>query len=550
MRWLSELFSRKRRYDDLSASIREHIEERAEERIEGGMPRVEAEKTARREFGNVTLIEERSREVWQWATIESIAADLKLVMRRLRRSPGFAATVLLTLAIGIGANTAVFSVLNSVLIRPLPYPEPQQLVAMRMNAPGAPGLADFRDELRLSASMYLTFAAHNRTFQSMGVWQPGTGSITGLAQPEQINTALVTDGVLQTLGVPAAAGQWLTAADQDPRGARRVMLSYGYWQRRFGGDPSVVGRVISVDLTPHEIAGVMPRGFKVVNYDFDLLEPMAFDPVKQQLAGFAYHGIGRLRSGVTISQADADVAGLLDVWMDSWTNGPGSDPHWYRKWKITPAFQPLKEQVVGSVGNVLWVVMATIGIVMLIACTNVANLLLVRADGRQQELAVRSALGAGRWRIARELLLESVTLGLLGGAVGVGVAYAGLRLLTAIGPENLPRLSEISLDGQSLAFTLILSVLSGLLFGLIPVLRYAPSRQAVPLIGAMRTASMSRERQRGRNLLVVAQVAMAMVLLISAVLMIRTFHAMRKVDPGFSDPKSMQVVSIPIPDAL
>ncbi len=171
----------------------------------------------------------------------------------------------------------------------------------------------------------------------------------------------------------------------------------------------------------------MPRGFKVVNYDFDLLVPLAFDPVKQMLAGFAYRGIARLRPGVTISQADADVARLLNVWMDSWTNGPGIDPHFYQTWKITPALRPLKDQVVGSVGNVLWVVMATIGVVMLIACTNVANLLLVRADGRQHELAVRSALGAGRWRIARELLLESVTLGLLGGAVGMGVAYAGLR---------------------------------------------------------------------------------------------------------------------------
>jgi predicted permease len=546
----SRFFFRNRRYDDIAVSIQEHIDERVDELVEEGMPRDEAERTARRDFGNVTLLRERSREVWQWQRLESLLVDLKHVCRRLGRSPGFAITVVLTLAIGIGANTAVFSVLNSVLIRPLSYPEPQQLVAMRLNAPGAPGLTDFRDELRMSASMYLTFAAHNKSFQSMGVWQAGTGSITGFAQPEQVNTAQITDGVLQTLGVPAAAGQWLTAADQDPRGARRVMLSYGYWQRRFGGDPSVVGRVISVDLTPHEIAGVMPRGFKVVNYDFDLLEPMAFDPVKQQLAGFAYHGIGRLRPGVTISQADADVARLLDVWMDSWTNGPGSDPHWYRKWKITPAFQPLKEQVVGSVGNVLWVVMATIGIVMLIACTNVANLLLVRADGRQQELAVRSALGAGRWRIAREMLLESVTLGLLGGAVGVGVAYAGLRLLIAIGPENLPRLSEISLDSQSLAFTLILSVLSGLLFGFIPVLRYAPSRQAVPLIGAMRTASMSRERQRGRSLLVVAQIAMALVLLISAVLMIRTFYAMRNVDPGFSDPSSLQVVRISIPETL
>ncbi|MBB5329514.1 ABC transporter permease [Tunturiibacter gelidoferens] len=546
----SRFFFRNRRYDDISVSIQEHIAERIDELMEEGMARDEAERTARRDFGNVTLLRERSREVWQWQRLESLLMDLKHVCRRLVRSPGFAITVVLTLAIGIGANTAVFSVLNSVLLRPLPYSEPEQLVAMRLNAPGAPGLTDFRDELRMSPSMYLTFAAHNRSFQSMGVWLPGTASITGIAKPEQVNTAVITDGVLQTLDVPATAGQWLTAADQDPHGAQRVMLGYGYWQRRFGGDPGVVGRTISVDSQSRVIAGVMPRGFKVVGYDFDLLVPVAFDPVKQSLAVFAYHGIGRLRPGVTISQADADVARLLNVWMDSWTNGPGTDSHWYLKWKITPAFLPLKEQVVGSVGNVLWVVMATIGIVMLIACTNVANLLLVRADGRQQELAVRSALGAGRWRVARELLLESVTLGLLGGAVGVGVAYAGLRLLIAIGPENLPRLSEISLDGRSLAFTLMLSVFSGLFFGLIPVLRYAPSRQAVPLIGAMRTASVSRERQRGRNLLVVAQVAMALVLLISAVLMIRTFNVMRNVDPGFSDPPSLQVMRISIPETL
>jgi len=541
---------RKRRYDDISVSIQEHIDERIDELMEEGMSRDEAEHAARREFGNVTLLEERSREVWQWQKLESLLVDLKHVCRRLGRSPGFAITVVLTLAIGIGANTAVFSVLNSVLIRPLSYPEPQQLVSLHLNAPGAPGLADFRDELRLSASMYLTFAAHNRAFQSLGVWQPGTVSITGIAKPEQVNAALVTDGVLQTFNVPAAAGQWLTAADQNPRGTQRVMLSYGYWQRRFGGDPNIVGRTIRVDNQPREIAGIMPRGFRVVNYDFELLVPLAFDPIKQPLAGFAYRGIARLRPGVSISQADADVARLLNVWMDSWTNGPGSDPHFYLTWKITPALKPLKDQVVGSIGNVLWVVMATIGVVMLIACTNVANLLLVRADARQQELAVRSALGAGRWRIARELLLESVTLGLLGGAAGVGVAYAGLRLLTAIGPENLPRLSEISLDGWSLVFTLILSVLSGLLFGSIPVLRYVPSRHAVPLLGGIRTASVSRERQRGRNLLVVAQVAMALVLLISAALMIRTFNAMRHVDPGFSDPASLQVVRISIPEQL
>jgi predicted permease len=550
MSWLRQLFIRRRRYSELSESIREHLDEKVADLMDRGMAREQAEQTARREFGNVTRIEERSREVWQWQRLESLLTDLKYVCRRLPRSPGFATTVVLTLAIGIGANTAVFSVLNSVLLHPLPYPEPQQLVSLRLNAPGAPGLAEFRSELRLSASMYLTFAAHNRAFQSVGVWGPGTASITGLAKPEQVNTAQISGGVLETLNVPALTGQWLTAADQDAHGLGRVMLSYGYWQRRFGGDPNVVGRTINVNSQSRVIAGVMPRGFKIVNYDFDLLVPLALDPTNQMLAGFAYRGIARLRPGGDLPQANADVARLLNVWMDSWTNGPGSDPHWYLRWRIAPALLSLKETVVSSIQSVLWLVMGTVGIVMLIACTNVANLLLVRADARQQELAVRSALGAGRWRIARELLLESVTLGVLGGAAGVAVAYAGLRLLTAIGPAELPRLSEISLDGRSIAFTFILSVLSGLFFGAVTVLGYAPSSQRITLLGAMRTTSVSRDRQRGRNLLVVAQVAMALVLLIGASLMIRTFMAMRNVDPGFSEPASLQVMRLSIPETM
>ncbi|MES2222211.1 MAG: ABC transporter permease [Acidobacteriota bacterium] len=546
----SRIFFRKQRYDDISVSIQEHIAERIDELVEEGHPRPEAEHMARREFGNPTLLEERSRETWQWQNLESLLVDLKHIGRRLQRSPGFAITVILTLAIGIGANTAVFSVLNSVLLRPLPYPEPQQLVSLHLNAPGAPGLAEFRSELRLSPSMYFTFARHNRTFQSLGIWGPGTASITGIAKPEQVNTANISSGILETLNVPAWRGQWLTAADQDPRALGRVILSYGYWQRRFGGDPGVVGRTISVNSQPRVIAGVMPRGFKIVNYDFDLLVPMGLDPVKEVLAGFGYRGIARLGPGVTIPQANADVAHLLNVWMDSWTNGPGQDPHWYLRWKIAPALQPLKDTVVGSIHTVLWVVMAMIGVVMLIACSNVANLLLVRADIRQHELAVRAALGAGRWRIARELLLESLTLGLLGGVAGVVVAYSGLRLLTAIGPGDLPRLSEISLDGWSIGFTLLLSVLSGLLFGAIPVLRYAPARQRLTLLGPARTTSVSRDRQHARDLLVVAQVAMALVLLIGAVLMIRTFLAMRDVDPGFSNPASLQVMRLTIPETL
>jgi predicted permease len=518
--------------------------------MEDGMSRKEAERAARKDFGNVALIEERSREMWQWRRLESIAADLKFALRRLRKSPGFAVTVILTLAIGIGANTAVFSVVNSVLLKPLPYPKSEQLVATWLEAPGAAGLANFTDGLRLSSSMYFTFTEHNRSFQSFGVWTSDTANVTGLAEPEEIHTAQITDGVLQTLGVPPAVGRWLSAADQQPNGAKTVMLGYGYWQRRFGGDRSVIGRTINIDSQPREIVGVMPRGFRLVNKDFDVLAPLAFDRNKQILAGFGFQGIARLKPGVPIAQADADIARMIPIWMDSFSNGPGTNPHFYENWKITPALKPLKQQVIGNVGKVLWVVMATIGLVMLIACTNVANLLLVRADARQQELAIRAALGAGRGRIARELLLESVLLGLMGGLLGVGVAGAGLQLLAAIGPADLPRMNEIGLDESSLGFTLFLSLLSGLLFGAVPALKYSGAQARGLLSGAGRTASAGRERQHSRNLMVVAQVAMALVLLVSALLMIRTFQALRNVEPGFADAKHLQTMRISIPDSL
>jgi predicted permease len=550
MNWLPDIFRRRKIYGDLAEEMRLHLEERTEQLISEGMSRQEAQEAARRAFGNSTLLEERSREVWQLPFVESLGRDLKLVFRRLGKSPGFAATVILTLAIGIGANTAVFSVVNSVLFKPLPYPDAEQLVAVRLIAPGAAGLADFSSGLRLSSSMYFTFAEQNRTFQSLGVWNMGTANVTGIDQPHEVHTALISDGVLQALSVPPALGRWLLPVDQDPHGRKAVMLGYGYWQRRFGGDRSVIGRSIAIDAQPREIVGVMPKGFELVNADFDVIVPFAFDRNKQQLAGFGFQGIARLKPGIPIAQANEDVKRMLPMWEESWPS-LGVPSHFYEKtWRITPAIRPLKQEVIGNVGNVLWVVMATIGVVMLIACTNVANLLLVRADGRQQELAVRAALGAGRGRIAWELLLESVTLGLIGGVLGIGTAYEGLRLLVAIGPANLPRLGEISLDGRSLGFTLALSVLSGLLFGSIPVLRYAGRRMPTAFRGAGRTASVSRERQRSRDLLVVAQVAMAMVLLVSAMLMIRTFQALRTVDPGFAHAEHLQTMRISIPTSL
>ena len=249
---------------------------------------------------------------------------------------------------------------------------------------------------------------------------------------------------------------------------------------------------------------------------------------------------------MTIPQANADLARMIPIWMDSFSNGPGSNSHDLVTWRITPDLHSLKQEVIGNVGSVLWMVMGTIGLVLLIACVNVANLLLVRAEARQLELSIRAALGAGRGRIARELLLESVLLGLIGGVLGIAVAAAGLRLLVLMGPANLPRLHEVSLDAGSLVFTFLLSLVSGLFFGSIPAWKYARNRVTVSLC-AGRTVSASRERNRSRNILVVAQVAMALVLLVCAVLMIRTFQQLRRVDPGFTDASSLQTLQIAIP---
>ena len=549
MSWLEQIFRRRQLHDELAEELREHVEEKTEQlmRLEN-LSRAEARQAALRAFGNPALVETRSREVWQWPRLESVLADLKLALRRLIKSPGFATTVLLTLAIGIGANTAVFSVVNSVLLKPLPYPESDRLVSLWLNAPGAAGLASFQNGLPLSASMYFAFSENNRTFESLGVWITGKANVSGSAQPEEVNMVLVTGGVLEALGVPPLTGRELTAADQVPNGAKNVVLGYGYWQRRFGGDRSVIGRTMVIDSETRTIIGVMPRGFRIVDQDFDILTPFAFERNKQELSGFGYQGIGRLKPGVTIPEANADVARIIPIWMNSFSNGPGNDLHWLIQWRITPDLHSLKQEVIGNVGSVLWVVMGTIGLVLLIACANVANLLLVRAEARQLELSIRAALGAGRGRIARELLLESVLLGLIGGVLGIAVAAAGLRLLVSIGPANLPRLNEISLDARTLLFTFVLSFLSGLFFGSIPAWKYSRNRATV-CPGAGRTASTSRERHRARNILVVAQVAMALVLLVCAALMIRTFQQLSKVDPGFADASHLQTLQIAIPES-
>ncbi len=466
---------------------------------------------------------------------------LKHVIRRFGMAPTFTAIALVTLALGIGANTAIFSVINGVLIKPLPYPKSQDLVEVRHLAPGIPSIGG---TLNCSPSMYFTYRDENQTFQDFGLWSIRGGTITGVGDPEELRAIMVTDGVLEAVGVQPAVGRWFSRADDTPGAPDTVMLMYGYWQRAFGGDKSVVGRALNIDSKPRTVIGIMPQDFRFLNNDAELLLPQQFDRNKVFLGNFSYQGIARLKPGVSMQQANADVGRMLGIWLKAWPTPPGFERSLFENARLAPELKPLKQQVVGDIGTVLWVLMGTIGLVLLIACANVANLLLVRAEGRQQELAIRAALGAGWGRIAREMLIESLTLGVMGGVLGLGLAYAAVRILVAKGPATLPRLTEIGIDPLVLGFTLGVSLFSGLLFGLIPVLKYAGPHLGTALRAGGRTLSQSRERHRARNTLVVVQVALALVLLIGSGLMIRTFQALRNVQPGFTHPEELQLMRV------
>ena len=538
-------FLRRSRWDaERSHELESYIQIETDDNIARGMAPDAAREAALRRLGNRTRIREDIYTLNTVGALDTLGRDVRYGLRVLRRNPTYACAVLMTLAVGIGANTAIFTVINSVLLEPLPYPSAERLVAVANTAPGAPGLATVSGQLRLSPSMYVTYSEENRTFEQVGIWFATTATVTGVAEPEQVRSVLVSNGTLAALAVAPLLGRSISPSDHALQAAPAVMLTHGYWQRRFGGDPSVVGRPLTVDTVPRTIVGVMPQGFRVVNADADVIVPLSFDRSRLVRAGFGFQGVARLRPGVTIVEADADLARMLPIWIDAW---PGGTAGVYEGWRITPALRPLKEEVVGNIGEVLWVLMGTLAVVMVIACANVANLLLVRVDGRQQELAVRFALGAGSWRIVRELLLESITLGLVGGVFGTALAFVALRFLVALAPDTLPRREEIAIDPAALGFALGVSLLAGLFFGLIPALKYARPRLTRMAGGAGRSTTADRQRHRTRNVLVVAQVALALVLLVSSGLMIRTVRAMRAVDPGFASPAQIQTMRVAIP---
>ena len=470
---------------------------------------------------------------------------LSPVLRRLVGLPVFTAIAVATLAIGIGANAATFSVIEGVLLKPLPYPAAEELVAIDHRAPGVnlerAGSAPF---------LYFTYREDARTLQNLGLWVSDTVSVTGLDRPEEVITLHVTDGVLPALQVQAALGRIFSAHDDLPGSAETVVLTSGFWRSKFGGDRTAIGRRLLLDGRPREIIGVLPETFSFLDVKAAVLLPLRLDRSKTHLGNFSYNAVGRMKPGVTVAQVNADMGRLIPLALQRFPPFPGFSVKMFEDARLGPAARPLKEHVIGDVSTVLWVLMGTIGMVLLIACANVANLLLVRAEARQQELAIRAALGASRRQIARELLLESIVLGLIGGAFGLALAYGALQWLLATAPGNLPRLDQIAIDGPVLLFTLVVAVAAGLLFGVIPVIKYAGPRINTALRTGGRTMSHSKERHRARNTLVIVQVALALVLLISSGLMIRTFQAMKGVNPGFVRPQEVLTLRLTIPQSV
>jgi predicted permease len=477
--------------------------------------------------------------------MDSFSDQLRQVVRRLARTPMFTAVVLLTLAVSIGANTAIFSVLEGVLLKPLPYPHSEQLIGVWLTAPGLE-----INQLTLSPSSYFVFRDQSRTLQDIGLYESESVNLTGVGEPERLNALGVTDGTLPILGVQPALGRAFTREDDLPRSPDTVMLSYGYWHSKFGGDPATLGRSIMVDGKLHQIIGILPKGFQFLDRgDPSLYLPLQWDRAKLNLGNYSYPAIARLKPGATIDQASADVARMLPIIDVSFPAPPGFSLDLFQKARIAPRLSTAKDDAIGDVGKLLWVLMGSIGIVLLIACANVTNLLLVRIEGRQHELAIRAALGAGRGRIATGLLFESLVLGLLGSALGLALAYGALRVLVAVAPDGLPRLAEIGIDVPVLLFTLVISIFASLLFGAIPVFKYSGAQLSTGLREAGRGSSQTKERHRARSVLVVVQVALAIVLMISSGLMIRTFRALTHIQPGFTHPAELQTFRIAIPDS-
>jgi putative ABC transport system permease protein len=521
--WLMRLFglfNHRRREREFAEELESHLALHTEDNLRAGMSPDEALRVARIKLGGLTLTEELQREQRGLPMLETFWQDLRFGARMLRKQPGFSLIAILALALGIGANTAIFSVVNAVLLRPLPFAEPEQLVW----AWG--GIRDRGNRSSVAPLDYLDYRAQTTTFAQMAamISVPNAANLTGSGEPERLETRLVTGNFFSTLGAQAMLGRTFQLENEEPGSDRVVVLSHGLWRRRFGASAAIIGQTISLNGDKYEVLGVMPPGF-----DFpqgaELWGPMSFASagMKQRRARFL-RPVGRLKPGATLAQAQAEMDNIARRLEAQY---PDTNRN------FTLRLVSLREQLVGNIKPTLRLLLAAVGVVLLIACANVANLLLVRATARRKELAARMSLGAPRGRIIRQMLTESFLLSLLGGAGGVLLANWGVRLIVAFSGNNIPATSQPGIDRVALGFTLLVSLLTGVLFGLVPAWQATQFNLNETLKDAGRSAGQSAARNRTRSLLVVSEMAIAVVLLIGAGLLLRSFVRLLNVSPGF-----------------
>ena len=509
---------------ELADEFRFHLEMETERLVRAGVPRADAGRRARLAFGGVDGHKDAMRAGLGVLQLERARGDLRVAARRLARAPGFTIAAVLTLAVGIGGNAAVFSLVNGVVLRPLPYPEADRLVTIGHHTRGG----DLPEWLPNSSAIHVVYEEGSRSFEAMALYDVDEANLTGDGvAPVRIGIARVTRSLFAVLRVPPLLGRIFTAEEDAPGGPRAAVLGHELWRRQFGGDSAIVGRTVMLDGLARTVVGVMPEGFAFPRRDAQLLLPMRID--RGHLDGFNDQGIARLRAGVSPAAAERELTTLLPRVSSVVDFLPASV---LQAAGVRPDVHPYVDDVVGSADAALWALWAMMGLVLLIACVNVAGLLLVRAEGRRREVSMRVALGAGRGHLVAQFVAESALLLALGALVGLALAWAVLRALPLVAADVLPRLDEVRLDGAALLVTVGLAGVAALVFGTLPVLRQGLATPAAVLQGGERTTD-GRGRVRLRHVLVVGQVAMAAVLLVGSGLMLRSFGKLRAVDPGF-----------------
>ena len=524
---------------EVNDELRFHLESRVDALIARGLTRQAAEAQARTEFGDVRAahaeiaaiargraVKERRGDWW-----EELRQDVRFASRALFARPSFLIIASLTLALGIGANAAIFSVVDAALLKPLPYADPDRLVSVWPRSAMMPGIfVRARDE--------------TRTLDPIAGYSGGSPvSVTGASEPARLVQSEVTSRFFDVLGARAELGRTFLDGEDQPGRDRIVVLSHSLWQQRFGGDRGILGRSVVVDGVPRTVVGVMPADFHFPSPTIDFWVPVSLDASRANVGRYwgtsSLNVIGRLRGGVSVRQAERELAAIVDRARSAF---PWRMPD---AWGTNVTVVPLERKVVGDIGPMLMVLFGSVVVVLLIACVNVANLLLGRAAAREREIAIRASLGAGRGRIVRQLLTESVLLGLIGGALGLAVAAAGVRGLLLLVPAGMPRVTEVGVDGRVLAFTMLTALATGVGFGLAPALRASrPALQAV--LGATRNAGGTLARRRLSEMLVIGQIALGVVLVAGAGLLIKSFWRLHQVDLGFR-PEQVIAADVPIP---